>query len=126
MAIENLSQRLSEIKGLEEKAGEHIKNRDYWKAYEDYYRAAVKARDFGLIRMYHNYMVLAGNAVYEEGGWLNYQRAADCYAAVGESELIEKMLKELNYNEEDITPGTWMGMARALAEINRKRYFRWE
>jgi len=114
-----------EIKSLDALGKKYIENKDYFKAYEAYSKAAIKARDLGLSRMHLDYLVLAGNAVYKEGGWLNYQKAADCYATVGEKGLLEKMFKELHYSEEDITPGSWMGMARDLVNINKGRYGSW-
>lgn len=64
------------------------------------------------------YWVLAGDAIYQEGGWLDYQRAADCYALAGEKGLLKNIFQELHYSREDITPSSWMGMAKCLADIN--------
>jgi hypothetical protein len=114
-----------EIRSLESLGKKYFEEREYAKAHDAYSGAAIKARNSGFMRVYANYMILAGNAAYEQGGWLNYQRAADCYASVGERGLLEKMLKELKYREEDISGGSWMGMARDMAKINESRYPRW-
>ncbi len=113
------------IKNLrsEIKLGEkYLANKDYSLAHDHFYYASKIAERNGLVKIEKECLVSAGNAKYEEGGWLNYQRAAHCYGSVGERGLLEKMCKELKFKEEDITPGSWMGMARFLANRNSGRY----
>lgn len=122
MTGKQLSTRLKEIQELEKKADLHSENKDYHLAYRAYMQVASKAERFGLARMYANYLIKAGNAAREEGGWLFLQNATDCYARAGEREKVEDLLRELKYQEEDISGGSWMGMARTLADINQGRY----
>ena len=100
----------------------YFANKDYSLAHNHFYSASKIAEKNGLVRIAKECLVNGGNSKYEEGGWINYQKAADCYASVGEKGLLEKMFSELKYNEEDITPGSWMGMARSLANKNARRY----
>jgi len=97
--------------------------RDYSSAHRHFYSAYRMADKNGLARIAGECLVRAGDAACEDGGWLNYQKAGYCYALAGDREKLEGLLKELKYSEEDITGGSWMGMARTLADMNKERYY---
>jgi hypothetical protein len=116
------SLRLKEIQELEKNGELYSQKRDYHLSYKAYARAASKAKELGLERIYADYMIKAGDAAWEEGGWIYIQTAADCYAYAGDRKRVDRLLERMHYKEEDITGGSWMGMARTLADINRRIY----
>lgn len=119
---ERLFPELEELIKLDESGRKHFEDKSYRLAYIAYRQASAFAKRFGLIKMYVDYLIKAGDMAREEGGWLFLQEAAHCYALAGDRQRVDGLLKELKYREEDITSGSWMGMERTLADINNRRY----
>lgn len=65
------------------------------------------------------YYSLAGDMAKLARGSIYSQEAGLAYGRAGDKDKLEAHLKNLGYEEKDISPSSWMDFARFLAEKNQ-------